>query len=145
MTTSLFQKLAFVGAFLTLLIIPSDANDVDRSIIGDYSSVSEMEPEVVIDYLATCAGRPINTSSCLVSTLIETTFGSEKWGDRCIPFLAMEIGSIVSTAKEACPDADEGDFTTVLGETDCFAALCDDNAAQNVEAKYVQAGERPVF
>ena len=142
---NMITKVAFVGALLSMFLFsPAFSKHIENTMVGDYSSVSNMEPNIVINYLGTCSGTPIDTSSCLVTTFISETFGNEKWGGRCLPFESSEVESLVDSAFEACRGGNTNEtepdrLTAILTFDSCFSKLCDDNAHNAVEASWFRS------
>lgn len=105
--------------------------------------MGDMKPQVVINFLGICADAgTLDTSSCLVASFIEETFGSENWGDRCSPFEAADVSSLVTNAFDMCNESNDEERDTlaaILSHEGCFAALCPDNAHLDVEATWIKS------
>jgi hypothetical protein len=129
-------------AIPSMLVFPvSSSRFIDNSIIGDFSSVSEIKPQVVINFIGDCVGKSIDTSSCVVSKLIADTFGNEKWGYRCVPFGDSEAVSMVTSAFNACNDdnADgRDDLINVLSSTLCFSKICEEYSHLEIESTWLR-------
>lgn len=141
------ETVGIVVGILTLLVAPAasiSSNALDKSLIGGFSSVGDMKPKVVINFLGSCAAAgDIDASSCLVTSFIEETFGSESWGDRCSPFDEADITSLVGSAFDTCEgesnDAERDTLTAILSNFNCSRALCPDKAHLSVEATWIQS------
>lgn len=138
----LFHTAASVCALLPLLLVSTSSSFAGKFLIGDFSSVSDMDPKVVLNFLSTCTDEPVDTSSCLVSTFIADTFGQGKWGDRCTRFSIPQIETSVMNAFNACGDADieaRNAFARVLAYNECWPKLCDPKTATDIESSWIRS------
>ncbi|CAB9508636.1 Transmembrane protein 19 [Seminavis robusta] len=129
------------ASILALLAVPVSSSFLENSIIGDFRSVSEMSPQVVLKFIGDCAGKTIDTSSCLVSTVVTNTFGNERWGDRCAPFEQSQAIDLATQAYLSCGGGDttaHTDLITVLSDNLCFSKLCEADSHLDVESTWMR-------
>jgi len=141
-------KLTLLAVIHVLFIVPSAAQEVSfrqEPLLGSFSAVSEMKPNVVVNFLSSCTGIPVNTSSCLVANFLYLTYPQRQWGNPCLaPFADDYLRTKIVQALDRCPygsvtQQERGDLLSVMKNMTCNLQLCtDDSIFYTIESQWMK-------
>lgn len=138
---------------LLLLLQPPAAAGItiddilSRPVVGDFTSVSDMKPSIVLEYLAEQCNvnvSPPPSSSCFMANFLFLQFPNNQWGKQCA-FEKSQIMDTIDRALDGClPNKNDDDekegLLSLLLDSDCTKQLCDDSFQfQEIESSWMQS------
>jgi len=147
-----FQLLAFVAAPIVADTTPMTLDFVlNNPLVGDYTKVREMEPRVVLSYLATCANIQLPpaalhpSKSCFMTNVYANLFPGNEFGNSCI-FTDPYVSYVLALADVGCPEDEDYSnereiiMSVLTYRSACSLRLCNSaDLFQTIEANWMQA------
>ena len=110
-------------------------------LLGDFAKVEDMDPTVVINFLADCTDVPIDVSSCLVTNFVDAVFSRGQWGDQCeldYDLINRGIRQAVSRCSTVTNFAEAKTLFAILSTPRCSQQLCEEKSFYKIESAWMK-------